>query len=74
MTHRETTYSALKELRYRYTEIVPRTFLFGKNSQSWDHENVFSGQSIRRFILDMSTNAGFVDAKTTNPFRSQLFV
>ena len=55
------------------TEIIPRPFLIGQNSQSWDQENDFSGQPIRRFILAMSTNAGFVGAKTTNPFHYQKF-
>ena len=79
MTLTENAYSAIETTlakataRYRYTEIIPRTFLIGQNSQSWDQENVFSGQPIRRFILAMSTNAGFVGAKTTNPFHYQKF-
>ena len=79
MTLTENAYSAIETTlakataRYRYTEIIPRTFLIGQNSQSWDQENVFGGQPIRRFILAMSTNAGFVGAKTTNPFHYQKF-
>ena len=61
MTLTENAYSAIETTlakgtaRYRYTEIIPRTFLIGQNSQKWDQENVFSGQPIRRFILAMST-------------------
>ena len=79
MTLTETAYSAIETTlakataRYRYTEIIPRTFLISQNSQSWDQENVFSGQPIRRFILAMSTNEGFVGAKTVNPFHYQKF-
>ena len=79
MTLTENAYSAIGTIlakataRYRYTEIIPRTFLIGRNSQSWVQENVFSGQPIRRFILAMSTNAGFVCAKTMNPFHYQTF-
>ena len=57
--------------QYRYTEIIPRAFLIGQNSQSLDQEKVFSGQPFRRFILTMSSNAGFVGAKTTNPIHYQ---
>ena len=79
MTLTENAYSAIETTlakataRCRYTEIIPRTFLIGQNSQSWDQENDFSGQPIRRFIFAMSTNAGFVGAKTTNPFHYQKF-
>ena len=79
MTLTENAYSAIETTlakataRYRYTEVIPRTFLIGQNSQSWDQENVFSGQPNRRFILAMSTNAGFVEAKTRNPFHYQKF-
>ena len=61
VTLTENAYSAIKTTlakstaRYRYTEIIPRTFPIGQNSQSWDQENVFSGQPFRRFILAMST-------------------
>ena len=77
MTLTETAYSAIETTlanataRYRYTETFPRTFLIGQKSQNWDQENVFSGHPIRRFMLAMSTNAGFVGAKTTNPFHYQ---
>ena len=69
MTLTENAYSAIETTlakataRYRYTEIIPRTFLIGQNSQSWYQGNVFSGQPFRRFILAMSTNAGFVAPK-----------
>ena len=44
--------------RYRYSDIISKTFLIGQNQKSWDQENVFSGQSIRRFLPAMSTNTG----------------
>ena len=49
--------------RHRYTEIIPRPFLIGQNSQSWDQMNVFSAQPNRRFIIAISTNAVFVGDK-----------
>ena len=79
MTLTENAYSAIETTlakataRYRYTEVIPRTFLIGQNSQSWDQEKLFSGQPFRRFILALSTNAGFVGAKTMNPFHNQNF-
>ena len=78
MTLTENAYCAIETTlakataRYRYMD-HSKDFLIGQNSQSWDQENVFSGQPIRRFILAMSTNAGFVGAKTTNPFHYQKF-
>ena len=79
MTLIENAYSAIETTltkttaRYRYTEIIPMNFLIGQNSQSWDQENVFSGQPNQRFILAISTNASFVGAKTINPFHDQIF-
>ena len=79
MTLTEKAYSGIEtalataNARYRYTEIIPRAFLIGQNSQSWDQEDIFSGQQFRRFTLAMSTHAGFVGGKTTNPYHYQKF-
>ena len=58
---------------YRYTETIPKTFLVSLNSQSWDQEDVFNREPIRRFVIAMSTNGGFLGAKRTNPFHYQKF-
>ena len=52
---------------YRCTKIIPKTFLVSSVVQSWDHENVFNREHIRKFVLAMTTNAGFQGAKQTNP-------
>ena len=63
----ETTFTKMPAL-YRYTEIIPKTFLVSSAVQSWDQEDVFNRDPIRRFVLAMTTNAGFLGAKRTNPF------
>ena len=68
----ETTLTKMPAL-YRYTETISKTFLVSANSQSWDQEDVFNREPIRRFVIAMSTNAGFLGAKRTNPFHYQKF-
>ena len=36
---------------YRYTEVIPKTFLIPTGSRSWSKEDVFSREPIRRFAL-----------------------
>ena len=58
---------------YHYTEIIPKTFLVSKDSRSWNHEDIFNHEPIRRFALAMVTNEAFLAAKTVNPFHFQKF-
>ena len=58
---------------YHYTEIIPKTFLVSKDSRSWNHEDIFNHEPIRRFALAMVTNEAFLGAKTVNPFHFQKF-
>ena len=80
MTLFENVFSAIETTlakataRYRYTEIIPKDISNRAKLTKWGQENVCCGQPIRRFILTMSTNAGFVGAETTNPFHYQTFV
>ena len=50
-----------------------RFSLFCQEYERWDQEDVFNREPIRRFVLAMTTNAGFLGAKRTNPFHYQTF-
>ena len=56
---------------YRYTEVLPKTFLIPTGSRSWSKEDVFSREPIRRFALALVSNASFLGSKDTNPFHYQ---
>ena len=78
MTLIETVYSAIETTlanataRYRYTEIFPRTFLIRQGHKvGIEKMSLAVVHPIGRFMLAMSTNAGFVGAKATNPFHHQ---
>ena len=58
---------------YHYTEIIPKTFLVSIDTRSWNHEDIFNHEPIRRFALVMVTNEAFLGAKTVNPFHFQKF-
>lgn len=68
----ETTLSKTPAL-YRYTEILPKTFLISSRVKSWDQEDIFNREPIRRFAIAMNTNAAFLGSKTVNPFHYQKF-
>ena len=36
---------------YRYTKIIPKSFLMPQNSDSWNQENIFNGEAIRSMPL-----------------------
>ena len=77
MTVSENVYSAIESTLtiaiYRYTEIIPETFLFSTGSKSWNHEDIFNREPIRRFALAMTTNKAFLGSKANNPFHYQKF-
>ena len=58
---------------YKYTEVIPKTFLIGRGVRSWKQEDIFSKEPIRRFMIAMNTNAAFVGSNITNPFHYQKF-
>ena len=41
---------------YRYTEVLPRTFLATTGVSSWSHEDIFSKEPVLRIIIAMATN------------------
>ena len=52
---------------YRYTEVLPRTFL------STTRIRIFSKEPVRRMIIAMATNQAFLGTNRTNPFHYQKF-
>ena len=54
---------------YRYTEIIPNSFLMPQTSNSWNQENIFNGEPIRRFAIAMTSNKAFLGGETQSfPF------
>ena len=58
---------------YRYTEVLPRTFLATTGIRSWSHEDIFSKEPVRRLIIVMATNQAYLGTNRTNPFHYQKF-
>ena len=58
---------------YKYTEVIPKTFLIATGQRSWKHEVIFLKEPIRRIMIAMNTNAAFVGSNNTNPFHYQNF-
>ena len=58
---------------YRYTEVLPRTFLATTGIRSWSHEGIFSKEPVRRMIIAMATNQAYLGTNRTNPFHYQKF-
>ena len=58
---------------YRYTEVLPRTFLATAGIRSWSQEDIFSKEPVRRMIIAMSTNQSYLGTNRTNPFHYQKF-
>ena len=79
MTVSENVYSEIESTlakasaMYRYTEIIPKTFIVSKGLKSWNHEDIFNREPIRRFALAMTTNSSFLGAKRENPFHFRKF-
>ena len=53
---------------YRYTEVLPRTFLATTGMRRWSHEDIFSKEPVRRMIIAMATNQAYLGTNRTNPF------
>ena len=58
---------------YRYTEVLPRTFLAATGIRSWSHEDSFSKEPVRRMVIAMATNQAYFGTNRTNPFHYQKF-
>ena len=58
---------------YRYTEVLPRTFLATTGKRSWSHEDIFLKEPVRRMIIVMATNQAYLRTNRTNPFHYQKF-
>ena len=58
---------------YRYTEVLPRTFLATAGMRSWSQEDVFSKEPVRKMIIAISTNQSYLGTNKTNPFHYQKF-
>ena len=69
MTVTENVYTAIETnltkmpAIYRYTEIIPKTFIISNNSSSWNQEDIFNREPIRRFAIAMTTNQAFLEVK-----------
>ena len=59
--------------RYRFTGIISKSFLMLQNSNSWNQENIFNGELIRRFAISTTSNRPFLGGKTVKPFHFQKF-
>ena len=79
MTVTENVYTAIETnltkmpAIYRYTEIIPKTFIISNNSSSWNQEDIFNREPIRRFAIAMTTNQAFLGSKIFNPFHFRKF-
>ena len=58
---------------YRYTEVIPKTFLAPDGILSWTQEDVFHKEPIRRFAIALCTNTNFNGTNNTNPFQYSKF-
>ena len=56
---------------YRYTEVLPKTYLIPQGSGSWCEQDVFRKERIRRFALALISNQALLGSKLTNPFHYQ---
>ena len=56
---------------YRYTEVLPQTYLIPQGSRSWTKEDVFSKELMRGFALTLISNQTFLGSRLTNPFLYQ---
>ena len=58
---------------YRYTEVLPRTFLATRGVHSWRQEDAFSKERVRRTAIAMSSNQAYLGSSRTTPFHYQKF-
>ena len=58
---------------YRYTEVLPRTFLATTGIRRWSHEDIFSKEPVRRMMIAIATNQAYIGANRTNRLYYQKF-
>ena len=58
---------------YRYTEVLPRTFLATAVIRSWIQEDIFPEKPVQRMIIAMSTHQSYLGTNRTNPFHYHKF-
>ena len=58
---------------YTYIEVVPKNFLTAAGVQSWQQEDVFAKEPVRKMIVAMSINEAYLATNRTNPFHFQKF-
>ena len=58
---------------YKYTEVLPKTFIIPNGQNSWKHEDVFMREPIRRLAIAMNTNTAFGASNMSNPYHYQKF-
>ena len=56
---------------YRYTEVLPRTFVATTGMRSLSHEDIFSKEPVRRMVIAMATDQVYLGTNRTNPFHYQ---
>ena len=59
--------------KYKYIEVIPKTFVVPGGQQTWKHEDIFMKEPIRRMAIAMNTNTAFAGSNMTNPFHYQKF-
>ena len=58
---------------YPYLKTLTKTFLASTGLQSWKQEDVYSREPIRRLVICLNTNEGFLGSKQLNPFNIRKF-
>ena len=59
---------------YRYTEVLPRTFLATAGIGSWSQEYIFLNEPVRRMIIAISTSQSYLGTKRRNTFHYAKFI
>ena len=58
---------------YKYTEVIPKSFIIPNGQNSWKHEDVFMREPIRRIAIAMNTSAAFGASNRSNPYSYRKF-
>ena len=56
---------------YRYTELLPQTFLATTGIRSWSHEDIISKKLVQRMTVAMAKNQAYIGTNRTNLFNYQ---
>lgn len=58
---------------YKFTEVIPKTYVVPPGQNTWKHEDIFMKEPIRRLAIAMNTNTAFAGSSATNPFHYTKF-